>query len=306
VLRRQTTVEIAPMPEDNRDRRLDNLSTSWTLLQQAHDQELPPERQTQARQQLLERYLEVVRKYLAGALKNEPNHAHLVDDLVGKFGELVMDRKLQAARPERGRFRDFVRTILVNLINSYYREKRRAPGSLGESDPGAAEDLRRRLRRPQKPGEKEVLSDSEELLLRAREALAEEAPTAQAPPPALPAQLGEQVIDEKELRKVWVQVLHLWALRVLSTEQPVAAGVLKLHLDNESLTSDELARKLPTRPNSSDPAGWVRKQLARARKRLKQLIRQGVQHSLDQPTEEALQEELAELGLLELLRDSPT
>lgn len=43
------------------------------------------------------------------------------------------------ARPDRGRFRDFLRTCLSNLITDHRRKLARRPAGLGETDPPAAE-----------------------------------------------------------------------------------------------------------------------------------------------------------------------
>src|SRR5262245_22368720 len=123
------------------------LSTSWTLLAQAHDPAAPTGQRAGARQQLLERYGNLARRYLAGALRGVQSREEAVHDCFQEFGVRVMDGRLQGADPGRGRFRDYLRVCLGHLVADYHRSRQRRPEGLGDresqvSDP-PPEDERR-------------------------------------------------------------------------------------------------------------------------------------------------------------------
>jgi hypothetical protein len=70
-------------------------------------------------------------------------------------------------------------------------------------------------------------------------------------------------------------------------------------MDHPGLQADEMAAKLAGEVGKPLSAGWVRKRLHLARRRLAEWLIEQVRQSLRQPTDQAVQEELAELGLLE-------
>jgi hypothetical protein len=118
---------------DGSGRRLNDLSTSWTLLRDAHDPAADAARRTEARQELLLRYVDVARRYLGGALRGEPRHDEVIDELLSDFGVRVMEGRLHNASAGRGRFRDYLRTALSNLVRDHRRKKQSPAAALGGS-----------------------------------------------------------------------------------------------------------------------------------------------------------------------------
>ncbi len=145
--------------------RLSDLTTSWTLLQAAHDPGGDTAVRTEARRELIERYLGVVRRYLGGALRLESGREEAVEELVQEFSVKVMAGSLHNASPDQGRFRQFLRKMLVNLVNESRRRKQRREIPVG----GVAEEASNR-----DVGEEAYTTIwREELVRRALQALAE-------------------------------------------------------------------------------------------------------------------------------------
>src|SRR5207248_11116913 len=91
---------------DNRDEHLSRISTLWTMVRQAHA--AVPDTRAQAHQRLLERYQGAVYAYLRGAVCTEA----IADDLFQEFALRVVRGDFSRAKPEKGRFRDYLRTSL--------------------------------------------------------------------------------------------------------------------------------------------------------------------------------------------------
>src|SRR5437879_1637637 len=103
------------MEPANPDPRLSHISTLWTLVEQAHRG--PADAIGPAQRLLLERYAAVVHRYLGGALRD----ADAADELFQEFCLRFLRGDFRRADPQRGRFRDFLRTALVNLVVDYHR-----------------------------------------------------------------------------------------------------------------------------------------------------------------------------------------
>src|SRR5262249_53278820 len=67
-----------------------------------------------------------VYRYLLGALRDEEAARELFQDFAVRFFRGDFHR----ADPARGRFRDYVRTVVINLVNDYHEARRKQPGSL--------------------------------------------------------------------------------------------------------------------------------------------------------------------------------
>jgi RNA polymerase sigma factor (sigma-70 family) len=234
--------------------RLSGLTTSWTLLQAAHDPAAPEPDRSRARQELLLRYLDVARRYLGGALRGQPQREEAIDQMVSDFSVRVMSGAFGRASPDRGRFRDYLRTVLVNLVSDYRRANRKEAVPLGEVEP-ATEDV---------PVSDEAFNEMwrDELVRRALAALA-----------GHEARTGE-----------------------------VRYSVLRLALDHPGAGAAELARRVAERSGRAADAAWVRKRLYLARRKLREALRDEVRQTLREPTDEAVEEELAEIGLLAYCR----
>jgi RNA polymerase sigma factor (sigma-70 family) len=238
------------MPKTEPPQRIDDLSTSWTLVIGAHDQAATPEQRREALEKLIDRYLPLVRRYLAGALRTEPNCEVTIDDLTQQFGLRVARGSLKSADPARGQFRYFLKRILSNLIKDHKRKTQKLPVQLPESEV-AKED---------------------------------------------------SSFDDEHYNREWRQELMTKALETMVRLEQESSRrlytVLKLKLDEPELKAADLADQLKKRFGDKVDAGWVRKRLYEARKKLEELIRKEVRQTLREPTDEAVDAELAELGLL--------
>jgi RNA polymerase sigma-70 factor (ECF subfamily) len=122
-------------PEDLSN-RLSSIRTHWTVLFQAHQQE--GDARTAARQQLLLRYYGAVYRYLLGTVRD----LAVAEELTQEFALRFLRGDFHRADPERGRFRDFVKTALRHLAHDYWHKKGKAPAPLqpAHAEALAAED----------------------------------------------------------------------------------------------------------------------------------------------------------------------
>jgi RNA polymerase sigma-70 factor (ECF subfamily) len=118
-------------PQTSRD-RLSQISTLWSVLQQAH--EGAPEQASAACRELLARYGAAVYRYLLGALRN-PEAAN---DLAQEFALRFVRGDFRRAEAQRGRFRDYLKTALSHLIVDFHRQRQRWPQPLSPEGPEPA------------------------------------------------------------------------------------------------------------------------------------------------------------------------
>src|SRR5262245_35662011 len=105
-------------PKDNE--RLSQASTDWTLLRQVHTGS--PDEARAAQELILERYRGAVYRYLRKAVGET-----VAEDLTQEFALALLHGKFRHADRHKGRFRDYVRTALFNLVAKHRRKgKRRA------------------------------------------------------------------------------------------------------------------------------------------------------------------------------------
>jgi RNA polymerase sigma factor (sigma-70 family) len=121
------------MDEVRTDRNLNHISTVWTLVRKAHDG--PTDAAHRALKALMERYGGAVYRYLLGALRDP----HAADDLSQEFSLRFIRGDFRNADPERGRFRDLVKTVLFHLIVDYQRRQKARPVALPPDDCGPAQ-----------------------------------------------------------------------------------------------------------------------------------------------------------------------
>ncbi|MHB1426925.1 MAG: sigma-70 family RNA polymerase sigma factor [Gemmataceae bacterium] len=115
---------------------LADLATSWSLLMSARQTE--GDAAAAARNTLLLRYCDAVVRFLRVQLRDE----HAVDELCSNFAVRILeaDGLLQRADPQRGRFRDYLKTVLRNMIADYHRKRQRQSKQLealrqGDNEP---------------------------------------------------------------------------------------------------------------------------------------------------------------------------
>ena len=97
---------------------LSDLSTHWTVVFEAHSGK--PGQMNMAVSELMCRYAGAVHRYLLKALKDPEAAAELDQEFAMRF----LRGSFRHADPKRGRFRDYVKCAVQNLINDYHRRKR--------------------------------------------------------------------------------------------------------------------------------------------------------------------------------------
>ena len=111
------------------DPHLSQMSTQWTMVFQAHSGK--SDEAHIAASMLMCRYAGAVHRYLLKALKN----ADAADELDQEFALRFLRGDFRNSDPNRGRFRDYVKRAVQNLINDYYRRRRTTTLSLDSNSP---------------------------------------------------------------------------------------------------------------------------------------------------------------------------
>jgi RNA polymerase sigma-70 factor (ECF subfamily) len=101
--------------------RIDELSTWWSVLFEAHG--ASPELARAAQERLLDRYGLAVRRYLLAAVR-DPDTAN---DLFGDFALRLVRGDFRQARPEVGRFRQMLKVALYRMVIDYQRRQIHRP-----------------------------------------------------------------------------------------------------------------------------------------------------------------------------------
>ncbi len=105
-------------------RRLSQIKTNWLRLFAMS--EAPTDTAEEISRQLLIHYSDAVYQYLLGAVRD----VHVADDLAQEFAVRFLRGDFLTANPRRGRFRDFVKRSLSNLVSDHYRLLKRERDSL--------------------------------------------------------------------------------------------------------------------------------------------------------------------------------
>ncbi len=106
------------------DERLSRIETQWTAVLRAHGG--ATDSADSVRGRLLLCYTTAVYRYLLGAVR-DPDTA---SDLCQEFAVRFLRGDFRRAAPERGRFRDYVKTALANLVNDHHRARQAGPKPL--------------------------------------------------------------------------------------------------------------------------------------------------------------------------------
>ncbi len=120
------------MEQEELQQRLSQISTLWTMVFQAHQGS--PGAVSLAQQALIQRYGGAVYRYMLGAVR-DPDVAM---DLSQEFALRFVRGDFRRAAPERGRFRDYVKTALIHLVNDYHRARQAWPRQLAADAPEPA------------------------------------------------------------------------------------------------------------------------------------------------------------------------
>ncbi len=119
---------------DSTGRNINQIETLWPVLTQAHSG--PPEEITAAQEQFLMRYHQAVRRYLLACLGNQD----AADELWQDFSLRFVRGDFRNANPEKGRFRDLLKSALYHLIVDYHKRRQRGMPQLGSGAPEPAAD----------------------------------------------------------------------------------------------------------------------------------------------------------------------
>jgi RNA polymerase sigma factor (sigma-70 family) len=102
------------------EERLTQISTIWTTIGSAHT---PGPQSQAAMEELVGRYHDAVTRYIH--LKVRDNH--LADEVLQEFWKKLLEGKLAGADKSKGRFRDYLRTVLHRLIIDHFRTRKLQP-----------------------------------------------------------------------------------------------------------------------------------------------------------------------------------
>ena len=112
------------MVQSPSDDRLSRIQTHWSAVLQAHGSVADAARA--ARNQQLLRYTGAVYRYLLGAVR-DPNTA---TELCQEFALRFLRGDFHRASPDRGRFRAYIKSALVNLVTDHHRARLAGPRPL--------------------------------------------------------------------------------------------------------------------------------------------------------------------------------
>jgi len=108
-------------PDEKHDARsgahLTDLETCWTTVRNAH---APGPAGQAAMRELIGRYHDAVERYLRLKLRDQ----NLADEVFQEFWTKLLTHKLAGADHNKGRFRDYLRTVLHRLIIDHFRGRK--------------------------------------------------------------------------------------------------------------------------------------------------------------------------------------
>ncbi len=232
--------------------RLDQLSTQWTLVFKI--QEGATEEVSRALAELMCRYSGAVHRYLLKSLK-DPDAAQELDQ---EFALRFLRGDFRNGDPTRGRFRDYVKRAVQNLMTDYHRRKRPVTSLDADVPEPAVEDEGR-------------------------------------------AEFDRQFLQSWRndlLDRTWNAIKELER-----TRRGPYHTVLRIRVDYPDLTSKEWAEHLAKALGRPISPGAFRQSLQSARQVFAALLIDEVEASVaNDPRPQAVEEELADLHLLEYCR----
>src|SRR5271165_4646052 len=102
------------------EERLTQIPTNWTTISSAHT---PGPESHKAMNELVGRYHNAVTRYIHLKLRDK----HLADEVLQEFWTKLLTGKLAGADKDKGRFRDYLRTVLHRLIIDHFRSRKLQP-----------------------------------------------------------------------------------------------------------------------------------------------------------------------------------
>lgn len=137
--------EFPALPgEGHIDEDINSINTCWQVLDQAKARG-PGCREAQ--EWVLLRYERAVRRYLSAALPDDD----AVSEVYQEYAKLLAEGGFANVEAARGKFRHYLKRVLSNLVNDYYRHKKRQRHLPIDSH----------IAEPQAPPEPEPLDDQE-------------------------------------------------------------------------------------------------------------------------------------------------
>jgi len=122
-------------PDASSPAKLCDISTQWSLIFAAHRDH--GNAAVAAQQILMERYFGAAYRYLLAIVRE----ADSADDLAQEFALRFLRSGFQRLDPQRGRFRDYVKASLQNLLSEYFQNrKRKSTVQVNDSFPDQRED----------------------------------------------------------------------------------------------------------------------------------------------------------------------
>ncbi len=234
-----------------RDPRLSELSTQWTMLFRAHHGS--PEEVNDALRLMMLRYEGAVHRYLLKAVGD----ADAVRDLDQEFALRFLKGSFLKFDPSLGRFRDYVKRAVRNLMVDHYRGK------------GKTRHLDTAL-------EMSIVGDD-----------------------------GAAELDE-QFTTAWRDELLDRAWHALEAHETRTGNrfhsILKYRAQNPQLNSAQMAEQLAPVLGRAVTAGALRQLLQRSREQWVKYLIDEVKVSLKTPSRDEVEEELADLKLLELCK----
>ncbi len=104
---------------------LSQISTEWSVVFNAHRRDAASHFDMglllAAQQCVLKRYGSSIYRYLLGACRD----ANVAEELSQEFAYRFVRGDLQNASPHQGRFRDYLKAVLRNIVNDYFRCRKR-------------------------------------------------------------------------------------------------------------------------------------------------------------------------------------
>jgi len=102
--------------------RLDAITTRWTIMRQAHAGAATSA--VDARRVLVLRYAPAIKSYVRAMTRDENEADELAQDAVVR----LLQGDFAGADPDRGRFRDLLKTAVRNMVRNHWeKQKRRKP-----------------------------------------------------------------------------------------------------------------------------------------------------------------------------------
>lgn len=106
--------------------RLSRIHTQWTMVHEAHRADSLSNRE--ARAALIERYVAAAFRYLLGATRDP----QIAEEVCQEFALRFARGDFHKADPKKGRFRNYLKTAMINLMRDYYRKRQAQPQQLGD------------------------------------------------------------------------------------------------------------------------------------------------------------------------------